>query len=80
VSEVLGYLDSLEKLLTHVEAEQRAEAFRKMRDLVRRAAASGGLSAGTKQSYPKPPVQGGFRVDIEVQAGSACVADSEESA
>jgi hypothetical protein len=73
VSDVLRFLDDLEKKLTPAEKRAREEAFRQIREYVSNIHHSG-LSAGTKKSFPRRN-RGDIRVDLEVQAGVACVGD-----
>jgi hypothetical protein len=74
VSDVLGKLDELEDHLTLSERRAREEAFKQAREYVRRVPRPG-LGAGTKKTFPRNN-RGHVRVDIEVQAGLACVPDS----
>jgi hypothetical protein len=66
-------LDDLEALLTASEKRAREEAFSQARTFVQRVPRPG-LAAGTKKSFPRNN-PGDVRVDIEVQAGLACVPD-----
>jgi hypothetical protein len=66
-------LDDLEGLLTPSEKREREEAFRQARRFVRNVPRPG-LGAGTKKSFPRNN-RGDVRVDLEVQAGLACVPD-----
>ena len=75
MSMVLGYIDELEGKLTESEREERELGFRQIREHVRRLAAAGGMDAPHLPSFPKPPLKGGIRVDLEILAGRACVPD-----
>jgi hypothetical protein len=66
-------IDELEGKLTPPEKRVREKALRQIRRYVGNMPRPG-LGAGTKKSFPTPP-QGEIRVDIEVQAGMACVPD-----
>jgi hypothetical protein len=74
VSDVLRMLENLEGQLTPSEKRAREEGFRQARVFVR-GVPRPGLSAGTKKSFPRAN-PGNIRVDIEVQAGLACVPDA----
>jgi hypothetical protein len=68
-------LDELAAQLTPSELEARQEAFEQAREFVSRAAQAGGVGP-VKKSFPRKPVRGGIRVDIEVQKGIAFVPDA----
>jgi hypothetical protein len=66
-------INALEGLLTPAERRVRTDAFTQIRTFVRNVSRPG-LPAGTKKSFPKPS-RGSIRVDLEVNAGLACVPD-----
>jgi hypothetical protein len=66
-------LDELEARLNRSERLAREEAFRQARNYVRNVP-SPGLPAVTKKSFPRNN-RSDIRVDLEVQAGLACVPD-----
>lgn len=66
-------LDELEGKLTRSEKRDREEAFQQARAFVRNVPRPG-LSGRTLKSFPRKN-PGHIRVDIEVQAGLACVPD-----
>jgi hypothetical protein len=63
-------LDELAALLTDAELQARRDAFVQAREFINRAAQAGGVGP-MKKSFPRKPVRGGIRVDIEVQKGIA---------
>lgn len=67
-------LDQLAAQLTSAELQARQDAFTEAREFIDRAAQAGGVGP-MKKSFPRKPVRGGIRVDIEVQKGIAFVPD-----
>jgi hypothetical protein len=74
-SEGLAMLVVLEAQLTRAERRDRADALRRARVWIARAAAAGGVVALTKKTFPPRPIKG-VRIDIEVISGEAFVPDS----
>jgi hypothetical protein len=67
-------LDYLAAQLTDAELQVRQDAFAQAREFVNRAAQAGGIGP-VKKSFPRKPLRGGIRVDIEVQKGIAFTPD-----
>ena len=67
-------LDQLAAQLSPAELQARQDAFAQAREFINRAAQAGGIGP-IKKSFPRKPVRGGIRVDIEVQKGIAFVPD-----
>jgi uncharacterized protein with von Willebrand factor type A (vWA) domain len=73
--EMLEMCDRLEMRLTPREREDRERPFADLRQYIRRAARSGGVSAPfAPRSFPKRGSKD-IRVDLEVITGMACVPD-----
>lgn len=68
-------LEELAARLTPAELQARQDGFAQAHDFINRAAQAGGVGP-VKKSFPRKPVRGGIRVDIEVQKGMAFVPDS----
>lgn len=70
VTEVLSMLERLETSLSARERKKRATAFAQARAYVPQLAASGCTAPPPLQaSFPKPPLKGGIRVDVNVFEG-----------
>ena len=75
-SEGQKMVDQLEMQLTPKERRDREEALEKARQFIDRAATAGGISAPSRQTFPRQQHnQLGIRVDIEVIAGQAFIQD-----
>jgi len=68
-------LDQLAGQLSNAELQARQDAFAQAREFINRAAQAGGVGP-MKKSFPRKPVRGGIRVDIELQKGIAFVPDA----
>jgi hypothetical protein len=68
-------LDELAAQLTDAELQARQDAFAQAREFIERSAQAGGVGP-VKKSFPRKPVRGGIRVDIEVQKGLALIPDA----
>jgi hypothetical protein len=68
-------LDDLAGQLTEAELRARQDAFAQAHEFVDRAAQAAGVGP-IKKSFPRKPVRGGIRVDIEVQKGIAFIPDA----
>jgi hypothetical protein len=75
-TEVLDMLRRLVAKLSARELEDRAECIEKVRRLIEQASADG-IDAPVIKSFRNKKMRGGVRVDIEVQAGKACVDNPE---
>ncbi len=73
-SEGQDFLDQLASTLNPSELKARQGALTEARQFIERAARCGGVGV-TKRSFPRRPLKGGIRVDIEVQKGLAFVPD-----
>ena len=69
-------VDQLEEKLTPKERRDREEALGKARQFIDRVARAGGISAPSRQTFPRVQKEGlQIRVDIEVVAGRAFIED-----
>lgn len=73
-SEMLQFCDELEAQLTEDESRDRSQPMALLRNLIRRVAALGGVSAPFNRSWRKRGSKD-IRIDLEVKTGQACVPD-----
>lgn len=73
VGQARALLLALQASLSPTDLALRAIGFAQALRFVENAATGGGVCAGVSESFPKPPLPKGVRVDIEVRAGTAFV-------
>lgn len=71
-------LDQLWEKLSDKEREERRDCFEQARRLVTAAEQAGGLDRVSK-SFTNRKKKGGIRVDLEINAGRACVPDEKQA-
>src|SRR5713226_9134697 len=73
VSEVLDFLDTVWGRLSKAEQRDRAECYRKVRQLIQNRQTVGPIDAPFIKSFTNRKMRGGIRLDVEVLTGQACV-------
>lgn len=78
-SDMLAMCEQLEGKLTRKELRDRERAFAELREHIRDAARSAGVSSvpNVRKSFPRTRRLRNARVDFEVLSGVACVPDPE---